>query len=172
MGADRADGVAFAEGSAIAFGLVFASVVGLGTYWDFTNSADGPREMATVIDRRETKHGVGPSVGRGLDPKWDVTWRSENPPPGLPVEFTEEGVCNWNVVGERVEIIRVVKATRTTVYQDVIHAGRESLELAMWAFVFAGAFIALPLFWLRLGLTRWRRTLRSKRRLNEPAQDS
>lgn len=146
--------------SAMVFGLVFAAVVGLGTYWDLRQSADGPREVATVVDRQNAGPSFCPSDARGrLDPKWDVTWRSENPPPGQPAEFTQEAVCNWNEVGDRVEIIRVIESGRTTVYQDVVHAGWESLELAMWTFVIAGLFVALPLFWL----ARWWRKLRNTR---------
>ncbi|WP_269306776.1 hypothetical protein [Aeromicrobium sp. HA] len=143
--------------SSIAFGLVFAAVVGLGSYWEFRQSADGPREMATVIERQKAGPGYCPSGGRGRsDPKWDVTWRSENPPPGLPAEFTEEEVCNWNEVGERVEVIRVPEGRQTKVYQDVVHGGRESLEFAMWTFGIVAVFFALPIFWLGFGVSRWR----------------
>ncbi|WP_153302830.1 hypothetical protein [Aeromicrobium choanae] len=125
--------------------------------------------MATVIARRE----VGPSTcsngsrGLGGDPRWDVSWKSENPPRGLPTEFLEEGTCNWNKVGERVEVIRVTKNGRTKVYQDVIHAGRESLELAAWMFAIVTVF-GVPLAWLQFGLTRWWRRLRAETRTENP----
>lgn len=150
--------------SSIAFGLVFATIAGFGSYWDFRQSADGPREMATVIEREKAKPGYCPSGARGgSDPKWNVTWRSENPPVGLPAEFTEEAVCNWNDVGESVEVIRVTEDGRTKVYQDVVHGGRESLEFAMWTFVIIGFFFALPIFWLAFGLSRGRQRLRDRR---------
>ena len=76
--------------SAIALGLVFAVVVGLGMYWDFQRSADGPREMATIVARHEVGPNICPGDGRGdWDPKWDVTWRSANPPNDLPAVFIE-----------------------------------------------------------------------------------
>ncbi|MCD9197926.1 hypothetical protein [Aeromicrobium wangtongii] len=150
--------------SALAIGLVFAVVIGLTSYWDFRQSADGPREMATVVERQKVGPSGCPSGGRGrYDPKWDVTWRSETPPPGLPAEFTEAAVCNSNEVGERVEIIRVIEAGRTKVYQDVVHSGRESMEIALLTFVFVGILFGLPLCWLAFGVARWWRKFRTDR---------
>lgn len=142
----------------IALGLAFAVVVGLATYWDLQRSADGPREMATIVARHEVGPSTCPGTGRGdWDPKWDVIWRSANPPDGLPAEFAEEDVCNWNEVGDEVEIIRVVQDGRTKVYEDVARSGREALQLAWWTFVFVFT-IALPLAWLSFGGRRlWHR---------------
>ena len=148
--------------SAIAFGLAFALVLGLGSYWDVRQSAGGPRERATVVDRQKVEDDRCLADRRSSDPTWNVTWRSENPPPGLPAEFTEDAVCNWNEVGDEVEIIRVTEAGRTKVYQDVVDSGQESLRFAGWTFVLLAIF-ALPIFWAQFGLTRWWRRLRDGR---------
>jgi len=149
--------------SAIAFGLVFAFVVGLGSYWDLRQSDAGPRETATVVDRQRVEgRAFCPSGGRGTDPRWDVTWRSENPPAGLPAEFTEKAVCNWNAVSDEAEIIRVTESGRTKVYQDVVRSGRESLSFAGWTFVILGVF-ALPVFWGQFAVARWWRRRRDER---------
>lgn len=146
--------------TSIAFALAFAVVVGLGAYWDFHRSSDGPTEVATIVARQEVGPSICPGTGRGnWDPRWDVTWRSENPPNGLPAEFVAERVCDWNDVGYTVEIIRVIEDGRTKVYQGVAHDRREVLDVAAWTFVFV-SLIALPFAWLSFGLSRWWRRVR------------
>ncbi len=150
--------------NAIALAVAFAVVIGLGSFWDFHQSSDGPRETATVVARHEAGPATCPGVGRRQwDPKWDVTWRSKNPPAGLPAEFVVERVCDENEVGDTVEIIRVIKDGRTKVYQDVAQNQHEVLELGAWTFVFV-FLIALTGGWLLFGLSRlWRRVRRTER---------
>jgi hypothetical protein len=115
-----------------ALALVFAAVVGLGAYRDFQQSADGPRERATIVARHEAGPNTCPGTGRrNWEPKWDVMWRSEDPPSGLPAEFVVERVCDSNDVGYSAEIIRVIEDGQTKVYEDVAHGGRDVLELAV-----------------------------------------
>ncbi|MFS0884365.1 hypothetical protein [Aeromicrobium sp. 179-A 4D2 NHS] len=134
--------------------LAFALVVGFGTSWELMRSHDGHREAATVVDRHEVSPNGCVGGSRGVDPRWDVTWRSADPPQGFPVEFVERGTCDGYEVGERVEIIRVVEDGRTRVYKDVVTERRESLGLA--AFTFALIVIAgLPLAWIHFSVRRW-----------------
>lgn len=146
----------------IALGLVFAVVVGLATSWDFQRSAEHPRERATIVARHEVAPNICPGNGRrDWETKWDVTWRSANPPKGLPAKFVEKNVCDWNEVGDKVEIIRVIDNGRVTVAEDVPHSGREALELALSTFALVFS-ISLPIAWLWLGASRWRRRVRSR----------
>ena len=64
-------------------------------------------------------------------------------------------MCDRNEVGDRVEIIRVIENGRTKVFEDVVHSGREALELAAAAFALVFS-VMLLLSWLSFGLRRWR----------------
>lgn len=66
---------------------------------------DWPVERATVVAVDEHSSLLG--CGRGGGPQLDVSWRSSEPPPGLPSAFRDIGACVDVQVGDVVEVVRV-----------------------------------------------------------------
>lgn len=87
-------------------GLTIAAIGFAITGWEWIHTHGHPTEHATVISSDET--GGSSYCGRtGSRPNVRLTWRSEDPPPGLPSTFTQDTACDATDVGETDEVVRV-----------------------------------------------------------------
>jgi hypothetical protein len=67
-----------------------------------------PRERATLVSAPEHKPSTGKWCGKGAGEPRDFTWRSANPPSGLPITFRQSDECNVSVnPGDTATIVRV-----------------------------------------------------------------
>ncbi len=126
---------------------------------EVASTSGAPTEQTTVVAVEEHHSILG--CGRGGGPELDITYRSENPPAGLPATFTDVGSCHGSfTVGERVEVVRVQHDDgHVDIYPNPIRSFRaatlDGVAGAVIGFVTFSGMLLIRLLALRVW-TAWR----------------
>jgi hypothetical protein len=73
--------------------------------FDYYDSHKRPHEHATVV-AEERVPSASCTGGHALRAQYSVTWRSDDPPPGLPAVFTQDDSCKFYPAGHSDTIVR------------------------------------------------------------------
>ena len=120
-------------------------------------------EQAVVVAVSDSDNGR-PCDGRGGQ-RTDVTWRSSDPPGGLPAEFVHVGACGDWFPGDEATLVRVPAGNAVDVYVEPIRsyslAGRIAAAAALGVCVLGTVLLSIRLaavrLWARLRRRRQRR---------------
>ena len=139
-------------GFAIVVGAILAAVSG----WDWAHVRGRPVEHARVVKAIRT--GETESCGKsGRADIYELTWISENPPPGLPAEFTNKEGCDRSSVGDANDVVRVVHSDGSVrVWDDPIATQFVMVLVVTCAGLVLGYAVGVVWGLLRLGWRRWR----------------
>ena len=143
---------------AAALAVVFALALSLTGLWQWVHVRGWPQEQAQVLSMERTGHLQRCGKYDDVD-VYTVTWRSQDPPSGLPAEFTGEEGCSAPEVGDTVTVVRVVDQDGSVhVWNNPVTSGRTV------AWVFAGTFAGVfAVVWLvSAAWIAWRRPRRRR----------
>ena len=126
-----------------------------------------PAERAVVVAVGDSENGRTCGA-RGGGRRTDVTWRSSDPPGGLPAEFIHLGACGDWRPGEETTLVRVPDGDAVEVHVEPVRsyaqAGRLAAAVALGVFIAGTVLLGIRLAALRL----WAR-LRHRRRQRSDA---
>jgi len=137
--------------SATSIALVVALALGGIGAWDWLHVRGWPVEHARVVKAVDT--GRTERCGRSSSEEiYELTWVSENPPPGLPKEFTNEEGCTASSLGDRVDVVRVIESDGGVHVWDepatsVAQVGLMGLGGLVFGWVFGVALSLVALAW-------------------------
>lgn len=125
--------------------LLMAAVFFLTSGPELSETRGYPREQAEVVTiHDESWFGCGKHEG----PRTDVTWRSDDPPAGLPGTFRDRSSCNGELeVGERYEVVRVADGDDLEVYVDPVSSQTQVVQLTAF-----GAAAGFGVAWVAVGI--------------------
>lgn len=106
----------------LGLGLLFGTL----SAGEVASTEGAPIEHTTVVAVEEHPSILG--CGRGGGPELDITYRSHNPPAGLPAKFTDVGSCNGSFkAGDAVDVVRVQnEGGHVDVHPDPIRSYRQA----------------------------------------------
>jgi hypothetical protein len=165
-GGNPYDGVGPAAlGAALLFGVGAFVVMGIFMGLDYFSTRDDPTELATVvsIEPSGTKERCGPKALSPNTPGERTTYRSDDPPQGLPAEFGVNHCPNEGYeVGDVVPVRRSGPAEDDITVEPIESAGQwlgMAAGVAVMAGIAAGGYTAVKEAW-----GAFRRERRKRRR--------
>jgi len=131
--------------------LVVAAIVFAYSTSEVRATSGEPRERALLVTAHKSATPWHTGCGKGDDPR-DLTWRSMNPPAGLPATFTQREQCNPSLdPGDVATIVRVKDGDRLRVFVNPVLSYGDAIGMAMLAAVATMVLIEL-ISWAR---RRW-----------------
>lgn len=123
--------------TAVFAGLAAIPMLAVAAY-DYYDSHRRPHEHVIVVaeERVPSSNCAG---GHTLRAQYRVTWRSDNPPPGLPAVFTQNNSCKFYPPGHSDTIVRRQRVDGLHIEVSPFDSVMDELVL-----VAGGAFLSLP----------------------------
>lgn len=142
--------------------IITGAVIGAASFGLFARDVwetDGwPTETAELVSAPDSAPPWDNGCGKGSDPR-DFTWRSTDPPVGMPPTFRQLEECNVTVdPGDRATIVRVVESDgRVRVFINPVPSYWDAAGMAAVCAFFWFAGVALIAWLRRIWLRRTRK---------------
>lgn len=121
---------------------------------EYSEVKDWPRERAELLAASVTGASPKEPCGR-IGPARDLTWRSQNPPSGLPTEFDQINACEILNPGDTATLVRAIdqQSGEVAIYVDPVSSYWEATIKSFLCALFLGLAPVLGMAWL----LRWAR---------------
>lgn len=137
---------------AVTFSLVVGTLFAGSAIVERFQTRHGQIETATVIAKERTFDKPTCWMARGPNEyAHDYTWKSQNPPAGMPAEFVDRERCETWRVGEPIDIIRRVKNDELIVTTYAFADNREVAEMIGFTYAILFGLAYLGAWVIRLG---------------------